>query len=179
MSTLGVLIAVAVTLVLVALGIAAKRISAAWIEFRGQRLVTCPEDSRPAGVVVDANHAALTAWRGSPDVRLAGCSHWPERAGCGQVCLAQIEAAPHDCLVSSILVKWHDGKCCVRCGRPVDEFYWAGGQPALLLSSGVVQEWSEIPAERLPETLEAARPVCFDCYLREVERPRPVRAAVS
>lgn len=167
MSTLVVLIAVGITMVVVGLGIAARRIMAAGVRFRGRRLVTCPQDHRPVGVKVDAAHAALTAWGGKPELRLAGCAHWPERAACGQPCISQIEAAPEDCLVRSILTKWYEGKCCARCGAPVGDVYWAGWRPALLVSSDVIKEWNQIPTEQLSETLETARPVCFQCYVRE------------
>src|SRR4051812_32154834 len=86
------------------------RLIRAWWRYRGMRVITCPENFRPAGVQVDASHAAATAWGRSPDLRLASCSRWPERAGCGQQCLAEITHAPADCLVRNILEKWYAGK---------------------------------------------------------------------
>ena len=170
MSTLVILIAVAITLAALALAIASRRITTAWFRFGGQRLVICPEDKHPAGVLVNRNHAALTAWGGHPDLQLSGCSHWPDRTGCGQTCVAQIEAAPHDCLVRTILARWYEGKCCVSCGRPVDEFYWLGGLPALLVSDDGVRDWSEVPIEQLPDTLKTARAICFNCYSKGESR---------
>jgi len=81
---------------------------------------------------------------------------WPERAGCGQECLSQIEASPGECLVRNILTKWYEGKVCAWCGQPFGEIDWAGRKPALLGADGVSIEWSEVPAERLQETLAAA-----------------------
>jgi hypothetical protein len=92
-------------------------------------------------VVVDARHAAATALGKSPELRLSSCSRWPERAGCGQECLRQIEASP---------------------GEEID---WAGRKPALLGADGVSVEWNEVPAEKLQETLAAASPVCFACHM--------------
>jgi len=43
---------------------------------------------------VDEGHAAATTALGDPELRLKGCSHWPEREQCGQECLSQIESAP-------------------------------------------------------------------------------------
>jgi len=114
-------------------------------------------------VVVDAGHAAATAIGGAPDLRLAGCSRWPEYAGCVQQCLSQIYSSPESCRVRSILTQWYEGKCCVWCGKPVSEAYWTNCNPTVL-TAGLTKEWSEIPVVELPETLATAQPVCFDCY---------------
>ena len=63
----------------------------AWRGYRGKRIVTCPETGQSATVEVDAARVATSAWGGVPDVRLKVCSRWPERAGCGQDCLLQLE----------------------------------------------------------------------------------------
>lgn len=144
--------------------VAGRRVADAWWKYRGQRVITCPENQRPAGVVVDARHAAATALGKVPELRLASCSRWPERAGCGQECLRQIEASPEGCLVHNILTKWYEGKVCAWCGQPFGEIDWAGRKPALLGADGVSVEWSEVPADKLPETLAAASPVCFACH---------------
>jgi hypothetical protein len=39
-------------------GVILMRLAALWNKYRGQRVVTCPENQRPAGVVVDTRHAA-------------------------------------------------------------------------------------------------------------------------
>ena len=152
----------AVALVLAA--IAGWRVAGAWVKFRGRRVVTCPETHKPAGVVVDAAHAAATAFSKSPQLRLSACSRWPERADCGQGCLAQVEASPEDCLVRNILIEWYRGKACASCGRPFGEIEFAGAKPALLRADGVSVEWSRVPAEELQETLAASSPVCFACH---------------
>jgi hypothetical protein len=156
-------VVVAIALVLGA--VAVWRLARAWWKYRGRRVITCPENQKPAGVMVDARHAAATALGKSPELRLSSCSRWPERAGCGQECLSQIEASPGECLVRNILTKWYAGKVCAWCGQPFGEIDWAGSKPALLGADGVSVEWSEIPAERLQETLAAASPVCFACHM--------------
>jgi hypothetical protein len=156
-----VVVAIAVVLGAVAVG----RLANAWWKYRGQRVVTCPENQKPAGVVVDARHAAATALGKSTELRLSSCSRWPERAGCGQSCLSQVAASPEDCLVRNILTKWYQGKVCAWCGQPFGEIDWAGRKPALLGADGASVEWSQVPADKLHETLAVASPVCFACHM--------------
>lgn len=155
---------VVVGVLIVLAGLMVGRLVASWMKYRGKRVVTCPENQRPAGVTVDAGHAALTALGRSPELRLATCSRWPERAGCGQQCLAQIEASPEDCLIRNILVKWYAGKVCSSCGRPFGEIEWTGAKPGLRNADKSLVEWNDVPAERLQDTLATAMPICFACY---------------
>lgn len=154
-----------VVVALVLASITAWRLASAWLKYRGRRVITCPENQRPAGVVVDARHAAATALGRRPELRLSSCSRWPERAGCGQQCLNQIVAAPEDCLVRNIVDEWYEDKVCASCGQPFGEIQWAGSQPALLRADKVSVEWKQVPAEQLYETLETALPVCFACHM--------------
>src|SRR5512142_2861678 len=60
--------------------------------YRGTRLVACPETKRPAAVELDALRAAFSLFGDEPGrFRLANCSRWPEKAGCGQECLSEVE----------------------------------------------------------------------------------------
>jgi hypothetical protein len=158
--------------ILVLAAAAALRAAFAWRKYRGQRVIECPENRRPAGVSLNVRQAVVYALRHAVDpshwnagLSLSSCSRWPEHAGCGQQCLSQIQAAPGDCLVRHILSHWYQGKTCFWCGRPFDQVQWDVRKPALLDAGGISREWSAIPAERLTETLEAARPVCFACHL--------------
>jgi hypothetical protein len=153
--------------VAVAAAIAAWRFVRACLLYRGTRVIQCPENLRPAGVTVDAGHAGITALGARPQLRLSSCSRWPERDGCGQACLAQIEAAPADCLVDHILTRWYEGKVCASCGRPFGKIDWSAQKPALLPADKISVEWHQIPAERLGETLETALPVCFSCHIAQ------------
>src|SRR4051794_38323315 len=92
-----------IVLLAVAGGIVIGRLLLVWYRERGARAIVCPENRRPAGVQVDARHAALTGFAGAPKLRLSCCSRWPERAGCGQQCLSEIAASPEGCLVHNIL----------------------------------------------------------------------------
>jgi hypothetical protein len=57
--------------------------------YRGSRSVICPENHRQVAVGLDAVHAAATQLAGTPELRLAECTRWPERGDCGQECLPQ------------------------------------------------------------------------------------------
>ncbi len=145
-----------------------------WLKYRGKRVIQCPENLRPAGVVLDAAHAAATGFGKAPELRLSQCSRWPERAGCGQECLSQIQAAPEDCLVRNIIAKWYRGKPCGACGQPIGDIDWGGSQPCLLLDDGKTVEWREVPADKLEETLSLSKAICFACHTtRTLVREHP------
>ena len=153
-------------LVAIAAGFVAIFYGLAWRKYRGRRVIVCPENQLAAGVVVDARHAAASSLKGAPELRLASCSRWPEKAGCGQPCLSQIATSPEDCLVRNIVSRWYEGKACVFCGRPFGAIEWtAAAQPALLQADRSTVEWSQVPAEKLSETLATAQPVCPACHL--------------
>jgi hypothetical protein len=134
------------------------------MKYRGQRVIRCPENQRPAGVRVDAAHAAATGFGKAPELRLSQCSRWPERAGCGQQCLSQIEASPEDCLVRSIIAKWYRGKTCRACGEKIGELDWSASQPCLLTEGGTTLEWRQVSADQLEETLASSQAICFACH---------------
>jgi hypothetical protein len=149
----------------------------AYLTFKGTRVVTCPETQESVVVEVDARHAATTAARGHLSLRLQDCSRWPERRNCGQDCLKQVEAAPVECLLRTILTKWYKGKVCVLCRKPIPEINWLEvnwleQQPALMDSEGRTFAWDEFPPERLPLALATHRPVCWSCHHAESFRRR-------
>jgi hypothetical protein len=149
----------------------------AFLKFKGTRVVTCPETHRTVAVEVDATHAALTAVRGDPKLRLQDCTRWPERRDCDQACLKQIEAAPADCLLRTILTKWYAGKVCVLCRKPIPEVNWLGAHgldhvPALRAPDGRTFAWEELRPETIPELLSTHQPVCWNCHLAESFRRR-------
>jgi hypothetical protein len=133
-------------------------------KYHGRRVITCPENRRPAGVELDIRRVLSTSLVSAPRLRLSSCSRWPERAGCGQECLSQIEAGPEGCLVRTILADWYAGKKCVFCGQPFGDIQWSVQKPALLVEGQVSTDCSGVPAERLPDVLAAAKPVCFACH---------------
>ncbi|MFB3826028.1 MAG: hypothetical protein ACE15B_04630 [Bryobacteraceae bacterium] len=128
---------------------------------RGARVVTCPENQQYAAVSADAGRAAL-----SGELRLESCSRWPERAGCGQQCLAQLQAAPDGCLVRNILADWYRGKSCAWCGTAIQEIDWAAHRPALLgPGDNRSTAWQDVPAEQVREMLRTHLPVCWRCHI--------------
>ena len=161
------LVAALVLIVFASLIPKAARIIRSYLRFRGKRLVTCPETQRPAAVEVDAAHAALSASTGLEHLELQRCSRWPERGGCGQECLQQIELAPEGCLVRTIVTQWYAGKACALCGQMIQAVDWMGHKPALLDRDRKTVYWDAIPAEKLPDVFATHAPVCWDCHIAE------------
>jgi hypothetical protein len=155
-----------VILVSAAVVLCAVVVRSAWVatRFRGRRVITCPENQRPAGIVVDAGHAAATGLLKHPELRLSTCTRWPERRECGQKCLSQVEASPEDCLVRNILVKWYTGKACAACGQTFEDIEWSR-KPALLTADNQSVEWDQVPADKLSEVLAVSKPLCFACHM--------------
>src|SRR5579864_215221 len=60
-------------------------------QYTGTRTVTCPETEDYASVEVDAWHAAIMWLFGKKNLRVRGCSRWPERKDCNQACTWQVE----------------------------------------------------------------------------------------
>ena len=143
---------------------AIRRAAAAWMLYRGPQVILCPETGRPAGVTVDMKHAEKTAiFSAEPDLRLASCSRWPERAGCGQECLSQIESTPGECAVRFQLEHWYAGKRCIYCRKPFEVIEWHDHKPTLVNGDGELLAWTDIAPEKLPEVLSTHFPVCWSC----------------
>jgi len=139
-----------------------------YLRYRGQRLVTCPETQKSAGVRVAARQAAERFFtRSRQQIRLCECSRWPERVGCGQDCLSQIEADPEKCLVWNIVNEWYAGKRCIYCKKPFGRIHWHDHRPALVNRDLETVLWTEVPVEKLPEYLDTHWPVCWDCHIAE------------
>lgn len=135
--------------------------------YRGSRIVTCPETKKPAIVEIDSLHASLTSTVGLPDIRLADCSRWPIKEGCGQECLMDLDVAPERCLVSGVLMRWYRDKKCVYCGKAFPELHWMDHRPALLNTDGRLLGWNEVVIDKLPSVLETHSPVCENCYIAQ------------
>ncbi len=160
-------------LVILAAGVLAFGLSRAlrtYLKFRGKRIVSCPETHHAAAVRVAAGSAAVEAALGQEHLKLSACSRWPEREVCGQECLQQIEEAPKACLVSTIVNQWYHGQQCVYCHKPFGELHWHDHPPALVNEQRKTVQWSEIPAEKLQETMKTHWPVCWNCHIAETFR---------
>lgn len=143
------------------------KIGGAYLKYRGKRIITCPETKEPAAVEVAAGRAALRAATGEPVLRLRDCTRWPERRNCGQECLAQIEAAPEDCLVRTIVTRWYEEKSCAFCGKPLGAIDWMEHQPCVMAPDRKTLEWKDLASETLPRVLETHLPVCWNCHIAE------------
>jgi hypothetical protein len=169
MDALFILFAVLFVLSLIPLAFLGLR---AYRRYRGARVIVCPETRAPAAVELDARHAAATDLFGSVDLRLQSCSRWPERKDCGQECLAQIEAAPEDCLARTILAKWYEGATCALCGRDVSEIGWTDHKPALLSPDRKTLAWGDVAPQDLPGVLATHYRICWDCHVAESFRAK-------
>ncbi|HEX5134755.1 MAG TPA: hypothetical protein VFW81_05130 [Thermoanaerobaculia bacterium] len=138
----------------------------------GDRVIVCPETHATEVVRLDAGRAAMTDLRGDKELRLESCSRWPEKADCGQDCLAQIEAAPDGCLVRERLEGWYRGAECALCGMAIGPIHWFAYRPGLLTPDRRALSWEEIPAKALPPALESDQPICADCLLAESFREK-------
>ena len=139
----------------------------AYFQYRGKRLVTCPETEKAAAVEVAAGEAAVGAFLTEPTLHLKECSRWPENQDCGQDCLQQIEADSQNCLVWRIVAKWYDGKKCVFCHKPIGPLHHLDHAPALLGPDFKTAEWKDKRAEQLPELFATHQPVCWNCHVAE------------
>jgi hypothetical protein len=145
-----------------------------YYRMRGTRVISCPENEQPAAVTVDARRAALTAAAGHERLRLDSCSRWPEKAGCGQECLKQIEAQPTDCLVRTQVDRWYADKSCAICGKALGQVEWAAHAPALRAPDGRTLEWRDVKPETMFEVMGSHAAICWDCHVAETfRRQRP------
>ena len=135
--------------------------------FGGERVIICPETGKAAMVEVDARHAALTSLFGQTDLRLENCWRWPMRQDCGQECLLQLDVAPPDCLVSSVLEKWYRGKKCAFCKQRFQDISLLDHKPALLNPEGVTVEWRRVPISVVNEAMANYLPVCWNCHIAQ------------
>jgi hypothetical protein len=137
-----------------------------FLRFGGKMLVTCPETKRPAAVKVDNWHAAVARAASLQHVQLSACSRWPERQGCAQDCLCQLEDDPEEHKVWNIAAKWYAGRDCAYCGRELEVTH-LDHPPALMDADKKMKQWTGLPAEHLQEAFATSVPVCWNCYITE------------
>jgi hypothetical protein len=142
----------------------------AFFDYRGKRLITCPETHNIEAVDVDATEAALGAFLSEPTLHLQQCSRWPQRQECGQECLRQIEADSENCLVWNIVSKWYEDKKCAFCHRPFGALHSLDHAPALRTADHKTLEWKDISPRQLPEIIATCQPVCWTCHVTETFR---------
>src|SRR5579863_9198591 len=146
----------------------------AYFDYRGKRLIICPETHESEAVDIASGEAAVGAFLSEPTFRLKQCSRWPERQDCGQECLQQIETDPENCLVWNIVSDWYDGKSCAICHKTIGKLHHLDHAPGLLSPDHKTVEWRELLPEQLPEIFATHQPVCWNCHVAELfRRMRP------
>lgn len=140
----------------------------AWFRMRGKRVVTCPETHKAETVEVDAVEAALSAVWEDSRLQLKTCSRWPERAGCDQGCVAQIQIAPHDTLATAILAQYFSGKTCGVCHRGIEPVHAGTPHPGVLdTTTGSLVAWEDMKATEIGDRGTEIVPVCANCIVTE------------
>jgi hypothetical protein len=124
-----------------------------WWKYRGTRLITCPENREPVAVKLTGH------------ITIRDCSRWPEKEGCGQECLRQIETAPNDCLLKNIFTHWYEDRKCAYCGKLLHRADWMEHKPALVGPDGKSVEWDEVRPEELAKLMATHRPICWNCHI--------------
>ena len=135
--------------------------------FRGNMLVTCPENRLPAAVRISMWRAALAEALGGRRIQLRACSRWPEHSGCAQDCVCQVLRDPEGHRVWNIAGNWFKGKSCAFCGKPITRLGRLERPPALLDADKKTTEWRALPPEKLPEAFWGSKAVCWSCHVAE------------
>ena len=132
---------------------------------RGRKTVVCPENHQRVAVEMDSKYEFQTALRGQEHERLQSCSRWPEKADCGQECLAQIDPTPEN--LERLLTKWYQGKSCEICGRSLTPADWRRSRLAFLNENQKLFELRHMHLDEIPSTLDKLAPLCWNCHQEE------------
>ena len=140
-----------------------------WWRLRGARVVTCPETGKPAAVEFDRAHAAFTALlEPAPEARLRHCSRWADRGPCEQPCAAQAESPA--AAAAAVVKCWSQHRSCTFCGKSLTADAWVSHHVAVSAEDGTTIEWPAVAPETLPQLLETAQAVCWNCHIAEAFR---------
>lgn len=159
-----------IVLLVIAVAVAtfAIRYIVAWAQLRGTRVLVCPETNRPVGAELELGKAAFaTALGQQPLLHLSDCTRWPERAGCDQACLHQLDGAPGACKLRTILDDWYQKRSCAFCRKAFTHVNWTDHEPALLTPELHTIEWNDVDPSKVDEILKTHLPVCWNCHIAE------------
>lgn len=160
----------AILLVALPIGISLQ----AYFRNRGRRPVICPDNHQVVTVELDNTYAFSTALRGEEHDRLQSCSRWPEKADCGQECLAQVNPSPEN--LERLLQKWYQGKKCALCDRDLTPADWRRSRLALLNEHEKLFELRHMHLDEIPTALDHMAPLCWNCHQEErVRQAAPPR----
>ncbi len=135
--------------------------------------VVCPESRDTARVETDTRHALLSFFQGHSEAHLKSCSRWPERTGCDEACIPQLEP---QLKVDDILAKWYDGKNCALCSMPLGRTDWLRGSAAALDGNDHFVPLRDMDWTKFPMLLEGYRPLCRKCHAACLEKRRAAKA---
>jgi hypothetical protein len=127
-----------------------------------RRTLICPETRQPAAVRLAIGERIRSLLAGRERLRVRTCSRWPERQGCGEECLLQVDLQPQ--LLERELRAWCEGRDCALCGHPLVANDWRQGRFSGVDGKGRFVPAAEMPLQELPLALENYRPVCWNCH---------------
>jgi hypothetical protein len=163
-----VIVALALLVLAVMAWVAVHALSTAR-RLRGPRVVSCPETGCAAAVSIDVRRAFATALiEYDPQIRLGNCSRWVTRGQCAEPC-RQDAAAPAN-TTRAIVERAVQGRPCAFCGKTIEHAAFLDHYAAFLQGDDTTIEWPEVAPERLPETIRANPPVCWNCHVAETFR---------
>jgi len=159
---------IATALVVIAVATFVVRFSVAWFQLRGTRVLVCPETNAPVGAELELGKAAFAVALGQePMLHLSDCTRWPEKAGCDQACLRQLDGAPTACKLRVILDDWYQRRSCAFCRKAFTHINWTDHKPALLTPELRTIEWNEVDPSKIDQILKTHLPVCWNCHVAE------------
>jgi hypothetical protein len=132
---------------------------------RVRRVVRCPDTGGIAQVETGTLNEVLTTLFPGSGFQIERCTRWPEQAGCAEACLRQIEAAPVDCQLRTIVKKWYEGRSCSLCRAPIVVSSVFDGTCAVMAPDGRTRDWSDLTDEELARVLTVYEPVCWNCHM--------------
>jgi hypothetical protein len=135
-----------------------------------RRVVRCPDTGGIAQVETSALNEVLTTLFPGSGFHIEKCTRWPDQAGCAESCLGQIEAAPVDCQLRTIVKKWYEGRSCSLCKAEIVAPRAFSGSCAVMAPNGSTRDWSNVTDEELARVLTIYEPVCWNCHIDAISR---------
>ncbi len=133
--------------------------------FTRHHTIVCPEAHAQTDIEIDRAHRLKTLLRGTSELRVAGCDRWPERQGCDEECLLQVDLKP--AVLQRTLRKWYAGKSCALCDRVLTEDDWRQGRFSALDGDNKFVSPAALPLRDLPQHVSRYRPVCWQCHQQQ------------
>ncbi len=133
--------------------------------FARRHTIVCPESHASTGIEIDRTHRLRTLLRDTSELRVAACDRWPERQGCDEECLLQVDLKP--AVLERTLRKWYAGKSCGLCGRILTDSDWSQGRFSALDGNDKFVPPAALPLRDLPQQVGRYRPLCWPCHQQQ------------